>query len=57
MSNFETEVHEMYVDLVVFGTGCMFVEMDKTSLRFSTRHISEFYVAEDQYGIVDTVFP
>ena len=28
MSNFETEVHEMYVDLVVFGTGCMFVEMD-----------------------------
>jgi len=56
MSNFETEVHEMYVDLVVFGTGCMFVEMDKKSMRFSTRHISEFYVAEDQYGIVDTVF-
>ena len=27
-SNFETEVHELYVDLVVFGTGCMFVEMD-----------------------------
>jgi hypothetical protein len=49
MSNFETEVHEMYVDLVVFGTGCMFVEMDKKTLRFSTRHISEFYVTEDQY--------
>ena len=56
MSNFETEIHEMYVDLVVFGTGCMFTEMDKESLRFSTRHISEFYVAENQYGIVDTVF-
>ena len=56
MSNFETEVHEMYVDLVVFGTGCMFVEMDDKTLRFSTRHISEFYVTEDQYGIVDTVF-
>ena len=57
MSNFETEVHEMYVDLVVFGTGCMFVEMDeKDTLRFSTRHISEFYVTEDQFGIVDTVF-
>jgi hypothetical protein len=55
-SNFETEVHEMYVDLVVFGTGCMFVEMDKGKLRCSTRHISEFYVQEDQYGIVDTVF-
>ena len=55
-SNFETEVHEMYVDMVVFGTGCMFVEMDKGQLRCSTRHISEFYVQEDQYGIVDTVF-
>ena len=55
-SNFETEIHEMYVDLVVFGTGCMFAEMDKENLRFSTRHISEFFVAEDQYGIVDTVF-
>jgi len=55
-SNFETEVHELYVDLVVFGTGCMFVEMDGENLRFSTRHISEFYVAEDQFGLVDTVF-
>jgi hypothetical protein len=55
-SNFETEVHEMYVDLVVFGTGCMFIEMDDGNLRFSTRHISEFYVQENQFGIVDTVF-
>jgi len=55
-SNFETEVHELYVDLVVFGTGCMFVEMDGSELRFSTRHISEFYVAESQFGLVDTVF-
>ena len=55
-SNFETEIHEMYVDLVVFGTGCMFVEMDKGTLRFSTRHISEFFIQENQYGLVDTVF-
>jgi len=55
-SNFETEVHEAYVDLVVFGTACMFCEMDKGGLRFSTRHISEFYVQEDQYGMVNTVF-
>ena len=55
-SNFGTEVHEMYVDLVVFGTGCMFVEMEEDALRFSTRHISEFYVQENQFGIVDTVF-
>ena len=55
-SNFETEIHEMYVDLVVFGTGCMFVEMDGDQLRFSTRHISEFHIAENQYGLVDTLF-
>ena len=54
-SNFETEVHEAYVDLVVFGTACMFCEMDKGKLRFSTRHIAEFYVNEDQYGMVNTV--
>jgi len=55
-SNFETEIHEMYVDLVVFGTGCMFVEMDEGKLRFSTRHISEFHISENQFGLVDTVF-
>jgi hypothetical protein len=55
-SNFETEVHETYVDLTVFGTACMFTEIDNNNLRFSTRHISEFYVQEDQYGMVDTVF-
>ena len=55
-SNFETEIHETYVDLVVFGTACIFIESDEGTLRFSTRHISEFYVQEDQYGMVNTVF-
>ena len=55
-SNFENEIHEMYVDLVVFVTACMFVEMDEGQLRFSTRHISEFYLQENQFGLVDTVF-
>tara|TARA_R100001015_G_C4630192_1_gene191640 strand:+ start:118 stop:1704 length:1587 start_codon:yes stop_codon:yes gene_type:complete len=55
-SNFETEVHEAYVDLVVFGTACMFCEMSDKTLRFSTRHIGEYYVQEDQHGMVDTVY-
>lgn len=55
-SNFETEVHESYVDLVVFGTSCLFTEMDGRDLRFSTRHISEYYAQEDQFGMVNTVF-
>ena len=55
-SNFETEIHEAYVDLVVFGTACIFADMNLNNLQFNTRHISEFYVAEDQYGMVNTVF-
>ena len=56
-SNFETEVHELYGDLVVFGTGCMFIEMgEDNQLRCSTRHISEFYIQEDLHGMVDTVY-
>jgi len=55
-SNFETEIHEMYVDLVVFGTGCMFCEMSDGDLRFSTRHISEYYVTEDRFGVVNAVY-
>lgn len=55
-SNFETEVHEAYVDLVVFGTSCMFTEMSGDNLRFSTRHISEYYVQEDQFGMVNAVY-
>ena len=55
-SNFETEIHEAYVDLTVFGTSCVFIEMSNGGLRFSTRHISEYYVQEDQFGMVNTVY-
>ena len=55
-SNFETEIHEAYVDLTVFGTSCMFTEMTDEGLRFSTRHISEYYVQEDHFGMVNTVY-
>ena len=56
-SNFHEQIHELYDDLVLFGTGVMFIEQDEQDdLRFSTRHISECFVAEDQQGRVDTVF-
>lgn len=55
-SNFESEIHEAYVDLTVFGTSCVFTEMTENGLRFSTRHISEYYVQEDQFGMVNTVY-
>ncbi|MFP4476809.1 MAG: portal protein [Desulfatibacillaceae bacterium] len=56
-SNFATEVHETYLDLGCLGTACMFMEEGAdTDFNFSTRHIREVYVAEDDKGRVDTVF-
>jgi len=56
-SNFQEQVHEMYDDLVCFGTAIMFIESDPvTSYRFSTRHIAECFVAEDDQGRVNTVY-
>ena len=56
-SNFHEAIHELYSDLVTFGTAVMFVDTDdEGQLRFSTRHISECYVSEDEFGRVDTVF-
>lgn len=56
-SNFHEAINELYFDLVTFGTAVMFVDTDKEgALRFSTRHISECYVSENEFGRVDTVF-
>ena len=56
-SNFHEAINELYFDLVTFGTAVMFVDTDREgTLRFSTRHISECYVSEDEFGRVDTVF-
>jgi len=55
-SNFQQEIHEVYTDLVAFGTSCMLIEPDEDNiLRFSTRHIKEIYAAENHKGIVDTI--
>jgi len=55
-SNFQEQVHELYHDLICFGTGVMFIEKDDGGVRFQTRHCSEVYLAEDDKGRVDTVF-
>ena len=56
-SNFQEQVHELYHDLICFGTGVMFIERDpEFTVRFQTRHCSESYLAEDANGRVDTVF-
>jgi hypothetical protein len=57
-SNFAEQIHELYSDLVTFGTGVMMIDAapEAQGVRFGTRHISECYLSEDQFGRVDTVF-
>lgn len=56
-SNFHEAIHELYSDLITFGTAIMFIDSDsQDNLRFSARHIAECYVSEDEFGRVDTVY-
>jgi hypothetical protein len=56
-SNFQQEIFEAYHDLITFGTACMMIEGDEDQiLRFSTRHIKELYVQENDKGFIDTVY-
>ena len=40
-SNFQQEIHELYTDMVAFGTGCMMLEEDeKDFIRFSYKNLT-----------------
>lgn len=55
-SNFQTEIHELYLDLVSFGTGLMSIDKDDdTVVRFRTSPIYESYISESNKGVVDVV--
>ena len=57
-SNFQQEIFECYHDLIAFGTSCVLIEEDnKTDIfRFSTRHIREIYIEENEKGFVDQIY-
>lgn len=56
-SNFQTEVHELYLDLGCFGTGVLEVLPDEeTVVRFKSRPIYEVYLEEDARGIVNKIW-
>jgi hypothetical protein len=56
-SNFQTEIHEVYLDLGGIGTAPMRIEEDEeTVVRFFARPIYEHYIEENNKGIVDTVY-
>ena len=60
-SNFNTEVHELYLDLCSVGTGSMFVEegnngFETEGIHFNTLHIAEYFIQENINGQVDTLY-
>lgn len=55
-SNFQTEVHELYLDLCGFNTACMITEEDeKEVVRFNTKYIKEYFIGEDSKGRVNHI--
>ena len=49
-SNFQTEVHQFYLDLTCFGTASMSIEEDdETIVRFRSRHIRNIYFRENAH--------
>ena len=55
-SNFQTEVHELYVDLGAIGTACQLIEEDDdTIVRFSTKFIADYFIKESRSGKVELI--
>ena len=51
-SNFQTEIHELYLDEGTFGIGAMSIEEDKeTVIRFSAKPIKNCWVEGEQQGL------
>lgn len=56
-SNFNTEVHEMYLDLCSFATAPLSIEDDEDEVfRFNARSIASIVVEENSKGHVDEIY-
>ncbi|WP_285907465.1 portal protein [Pseudodesulfovibrio pelocollis] len=56
-TGFQTNAHELYLDVVLLGTAVMYVEADPdTVVSFRTRPLGEVFAAESVRGSVDTVY-
>lgn len=55
--NFASQIHEVYLDQVAFGTAGLYIgDRPGRSVLFLSRPLGEIYVAENAEGRVDTVF-
>jgi len=55
-SNFNTEVHEFYLDICSIGTSCIETEEAENGFNFRTLHISEYFISENHQGKIDTLY-
>ena len=61
LSNFNTEIGEVYLDIGAFGTGAIYVDErvgadEWNGLQFRSLHLGEYVIGEDADGLVNTVF-
>ena len=56
-TNFNSQAHELYLDLGSFGTGVMMVQ-DKPGapVSFRTYHLADCFIQENDAGVVDTLY-
>lgn len=57
-SGFASQNHEFLLSVTSLGTACMWVDSSEEdgSIHFSTIHLSEIFILEDNHGQIDTVF-
>ena len=57
-AGFSTNIHELYLDLVLFGTGCIKETWDEKnkSLSFQAVPLEQLYISEDYSGNINKVF-
>jgi len=55
-SRFHPQSHELYLELVAVCTAAMFIDDANGGPMFSSRPLSEIFISENAFGIVDTVF-
>lgn len=56
-SNFSSQMHESYMSLGAFGTGGVYIdEMATEGFRYRSVHLADLFIAENEHGIIDTVY-
>ena len=56
-SNFASQMHEGYMSLGAFGTSGLFIDEGPVrGLIYRAVHLADLYIAENQHGMIDTVF-